>query len=336
MLEYILNKLEKKGHLIRIKEQVDPNLEMASIHLRIFEKNGPAILYENVKGSRFRAVSNIFGNRERCEIIFGKRLDLIKKLGDFSEEPLEAIKNIKSTLKVLPLALKSIPKKNNLKNIFNKCNISDLPKIKSWPEDGGSFITLPMVYTENINNPSIKQSNLGMYRVQLDGNNYIYNKEIGLHYQIHRGIGVHQTMCEQKNKNMKVSVFVGGHPGHILSAVMPLPEAMSEILFAGMLSNKRFSYCYDNNGNFISLDSDFVITGEVETGANKPEGPFGDHLGYYSLKHDFPVMKVRNVYYKKNAIWAFTVVGRPPQEDTFFGKLIHEMTSDILPKKYLG
>jgi 4-hydroxy-3-polyprenylbenzoate decarboxylase len=201
--------------------------------------------------------------------------------------------------------------------------------------DGGAFVTLPQVYTEDADKPGIGNSNLGMYRIQLNGNDYILNKEIGLHYQLHRGIGVHQTKANKKGLPLKVSCFVGGPPAHSVAAVMPLPEGMSEMNFAGVLAGKRFSYTYVD-GFCISTDADFVITGEVFPGENKPEGPFGDHLGYYSLQHPFPVMKVHKVYARKNAIWAFTVVGRPPQEDTSFGQLIHSMTGSAVSNEIPG
>jgi 4-hydroxy-3-polyprenylbenzoate decarboxylase len=219
--------------------------------------------------------------------------------------------------------------------LYEEIQISDLPLIHHWPMDGGAFVTLPQVYTEDIDQPGIMRSNLGMYRIQLTGNEYELNKEIGLHYQLHRGIGVHQTKANAKGLPLKVSCFVGGPPAHSVAAVMPLPEDISEMTFAGVLGGRRFRYCY-RDGFAISTDADFVITGEVYPGANKPEGPFGDHLGYYSLQHDFPLMRVHKVYAKKNAIWPFTVVGRPPQEDTSFGQLIHELTGAAIPKEIPG
>jgi 4-hydroxy-3-polyprenylbenzoate decarboxylase len=195
---------------------------------------------------------------------------------------------------------------------------------------------MPQVYTEDIDQPGIMNANLGMYRIQLGGNDYILNEEIGLHYQLHRGIGVHQTKANAKGQPLKVSIFVGGPPSHPLAAVMPLPEGLSEMTFAGALGNRRFRYFYDAEGFCISADADFVITGTVEPMANKPEGPFGDHLGYYSLKHPFPLLKVHNVYHKKDPIWSFTVVGRPPQEDTSFGELIHDITGAAIPKEIPG
>jgi 4-hydroxy-3-polyprenylbenzoate decarboxylase len=177
--------------------------------------------------------------------------------------------------------------------------------------------------------------NLGMYRIQLSGNDYVQDKEIGLHYQLHRGIGVHQTKANAKGQPLKVSIFVGGPPSHSFAAVMPLPEGLSELTFAGVLGARTFSL-HIVDGYVISNDADFVITGEVYPSENKPEGPFGDHLGYYSLKHDFPMMRVHKVYHRKDAIWPFTVVGRPPQEDTAFGNMIHEIAGAMVPASIPG
>ena len=336
-LEACLLDLERSGQLLRIKEQVDPYLEMAAIHLRVFEQKGPAILFENVKGSKFRAASNIFGTLERSQFIFRDTLPKVKQLIDIKIDPTAAIKNPLKSISALPAALNALPKKNPISKpvLFEEINISDLPLIHHWSMDGGAFVTLPQVYTEDADKPGIGNSNLGMYRIQLDGNDYILNKEVGLHYQLHRGIGVHQTKANKKGLPLKVSCFVGGPPAHSVAAVMPLPEGMSEMNFAGVLAGKRFGYTYVD-GFCISTDADFVITGEVFPGENKPEGPFGDHLGYYSLQHPFPVMKVHKVYARKNAIWAFTVVGRPPQEDTSFGQLIHSMTGSAVSNEIPG
>jgi len=336
-LESCLLDLEKNNHLIRIKEEVDPNLEMAAIHLRVYEAGGPALLFENVKGSNFRAASNIFGSLERSKFIFRKTFAKVQKLIELKGNPLEAIKHPIDNFTTGLAALKALPLKNPLSKpiLHQQIQIKDLPLIKHWQNDGGAFVTLPQVYSEDIDAPGIMKSNLGMYRIQLTGNEYKLNKEIGLHYQLHRGIGVHQTKANKKGVPLKVSCFVGGPPSHTLSAVMPLPEGISEMTFAGVIGGRRFRYFYDD-GFCVSSDADFVITGEVYPHDNKPEGPFGDHLGYYSLQHDFPLMKVHKVYAKKNAIWPFTVVGRPPQEDTSFGQLIHELTGDAIPQEIPG
>lgn len=336
-LEACLLDLEKAGHLIRIKEEVDPHLEMAAIHLRVYEMGGPAILYENVKGSKFKAVSNLFGTLDRSKFIFRKSLPAVKKLIKLRANPLEAIKHPIDNFTAGLAAIKALPLKNPIKQPvkYQEINISDLPLIKHWKNDGGAFVTLPQVYTEDIDKPGIFNANLGMYRIQLTGNDYALNKEIGLHYQLHRGIGVHQTKANNKGQPLKVSCFIGGPPSHSVAAVMPLPEGISEMTFAGLLGSRRFRYAYDD-GFCLSTDADFVITGEVYPNENKPEGPFGDHLGYYSLQHPFPLMRVHKVYAKKDAIWAFTVVGRPPQEDTSFGQLIHEITGDAIPQEIPG
>lgn len=334
-LEECLLDLEKNGHLIRIKEQVDPYLEMAAIHLRVYEAKGPVLLFENVKGTKFRAASNIFGSLDRSKFIFRDTFELVQKLIELKGDPIKAIKHPVQNFRTGIAALKALPKKKSSFS-FDEIQIRDLPLIHHWPMDGGAFVTLPQVYTEDADKPGIMKSNLGMYRIQLNGNDYELNKEIGLHYQLHRGIGVHQTKANAKGLPLKVSCFVGGPPAHTLSAVMPLPEGISEMTFAGVLGGRRFRYAYDSSGNTLSTDADFVITGEVDLLHNKPEGPFGDHLGYYSLQHNFPLIKVNKVYAKKNAIWPFTVVGRPPQEDTSFGELIHELTGKAIQDEIPG
>src|SRR5574343_552997 len=336
-LEACLIDLEKNGHLVRVKEEVYPYLDRAAIHLRVYEAKGPAILFENVKGSRFRAASNIFGTLDRSKFIFRNTIESVQKLIELKNDPIKALKSPLQNAAAGLAALKALPLKNPWTKpvMYEEISISDLPLIHHWLMDGGAFVTLPQVYTADIDQPGIMKANLGMYRIQLTGNDYAKDKEIGLHYQLHRGIGVHQTKANRKGIPLKVSCFVGGPPAHSVAAVMPLPEGMSEMTFAGVLGGRRFRYTYED-GFAISTDADFVITGEVYPGDNKPEGPFGDHLGYYSLTHDFPLMRVHKVYAKKNALWPFTVVGRPPQEDTSFGQLIHEMTGDAIPNEIPG
>lgn len=335
-LETALLDLEKKGMLIRVREEVDPFLEMAAIHLRVYEKNGPAIFFENIRGCRFRAVSNIFGLPERYEYLFRDSISAIQKLIGFRKDPTLALKNPIQNIGLGIKALNALPVRASFESgKFREIPVSDLPLITHWKEDGGAFVTLPQVYSEDPSDPGIRSSNLGMYRIQLNGNDYLTDQEIGLHYQLHRGIGVHQTAAMRKGVPLKVSIFVGGPPAHTVAAVMPLPEGMSELQFAGLLGSRRFRYCY-RDGYCISLDADFVITGEVIPGLNKPEGPFGDHLGYYSLQHPFPVLKVHKVWAKQNAIWPFTVVGRPPQEDTGFGNFIHKLTGKAIRDEIPG
>ena len=336
-LEDCLLDLERIGQLVRIREEVDPDLEMAAIHLRVYEAQGPALLFENVKGTRYRTASNIFGTIDRSRFLFRDTFRMVQQLIGLKNDPIKALKHPFQNFKAGMAALKAMPLKNSSRKpvLDQLIAISDLPQVRHWPKDGGAFITLPQVYSEDIDKPGVVNANLGMYRIQLGGNEYSLNEEIGLHYQIHRGIGVHQAKANRKNQPLRVSIFVGGPPAHTLSAVMPLPEGLSELTFAGLLGGRRFRYAYED-GYAISTDADFVITGDVYMNDVKPEGPFGDHLGYYSLTHPFPVMKVAKVYARRNAIWPFTVVGRPPQEDTSFGALIHELTGDAIPHEIPG
>ena len=203
--------------------------------------------------------------------------------------------------------------------------------LKCWPDDGGAFVTLPQVLSEDpAAQGNLMRVNLGMYRIQLSGNDYAEDEEVGLHYQIHRGIGVHHRSALERNEPIRVAITVGGSPAMSLSAVMPLPEGLTELTFAGALSGRRMRMIRGSHAPVYG-DADFAIVGTIDPHQTKPEGPFGDHLGYYSLQHPFPVMKVEHVWHRDNAIWPFTVVGRPPQEDTTFGQLIHELTDPIIP-----
>jgi len=213
--------------------------------------------------------------------------------------------------------------------------VDQLPQLTSWPMDGGAFVTLPQVYTEHPNRPGYLGSNVGMYRVQLSGNQYRPNEEIGLHYQLHRGIGFHHAAAIARGVPFRVNVLVGGPPSLAVAAVMPLPDNFPEVAFAGALSQRAVRMVRQPGRPMICAECDFCISGTVDPDRLLPEGPFGDHLGYYSLAHDFPVMKVDAVYHRRDAVWPFTVVGRPPQEDTIFGALIHDLTgpaiSAVLP-----
>ncbi|OPA81018.1 3-octaprenyl-4-hydroxybenzoate carboxy-lyase [Paenibacillus selenitireducens] len=336
-LEECIVDLEKHGHLVRIHEEVDPHLEMAAIHMKVYAAGGPALLFEKVKGSKYRAVSNLFGTIERSKFIFRDTWDSTQNVIALRNNPAKALKNPFKYIGTGLAARRVLPIKSvsGQPSGFEEIQISDLPLIKHWQGDGGAFVTLPQVYSEDPEKPGIMNSNLGMYRVQLSGNDYELNKEVGIHYQIHRGIGIHQAKANKLGKPLKVSIFIGGPPAHTLSAVMPLPEGMSELIFAGLLTGRHFRYSYVD-GYCISNDADFVITGEIYPEETKPEGPFGDHLGYYSLIHEFPMMRVHKVYARKNAIYPFTVVGRPPQEDTAFGELIHELTGGAIQQEIRG
>ena len=333
-LHQCISDLERKGEVKRVSDESDPNIQMASIHLDEFAKDRKVVLFENVKGTKYQAVSNLFGSLSRSRYMFRDSLQIVKDLINIRTNPQYIFKHPFRSFLTLLNGIYALPKRVSFSG-FSEVNIEDLPQIKCWRDDGGAFITLPQVYTEDLDNPGIMDSNLGMYRVQLSGNDYVVNKEIGMHYQLHRGIGVHQQKANKYKDPLKVSIFIGGPPAHSFSAVMPLPEGMSELSFAGVLAKRRFRYS-KNDGYTISADADFVICGDLHQDDVKPEGPFGDHFGYYSLKHDFPVLRVHKVYAKENGIWPFTVVGRPPQEDSQFGALIHEVTGSVIQKEIPG
>ncbi|MCB9354680.1 MAG: UbiD family decarboxylase [Lewinellaceae bacterium] len=333
-----VNDLERNGMLLRIREEVDPDLEMAEIHRRVFDRQGPAILFERVKGSPFQAVSNIYGTFERTAFLFRHTLDRVKRVIELKKDPTAFLKKPGRYLGAPFTAISALPSRNwfGAPVTYGTTRIDQLPQIKGWPMDGGAFITMPQVYTEDPDAPgNVMQSNLGMYRIQLSGNDYVPNEEVGMHYQLHRGIGVHHSKYNTLDRPFLCSIFVGGPPSHAFSAIMPLPEGLSELTFAGMLAGRRFRYLR-RDGHLLSADADFVITGEILKDVRKPEGPFGDHLGYYSLAHDFPVMRVHKVYHRKDPLWHFSVVGRPPMEDSSFGWLIHELVAPLTPQEFPG
>jgi 4-hydroxy-3-polyprenylbenzoate decarboxylase len=341
-LRQCVDDLELHRRLVRITAEVDPRLEIAEIQRRVCAAGGPAILFERVRGCRFPMLANLFGTIDRARFLFRDSLESVEQLVQLKLDPLAALRNpwrfvgaARSAACMLPMSVSSGA------ITANRTTISQLPQQISWPLDGGAFITLPQVYTEDVREPGLRRSNLGMYRVQLSGNQYTPDREIGLHYQIHRSIGVHHAAALAAGQPFRVNIFIGGPPAMSLAAVMPLPEGMSELGFAGALGRRRVRMLrhaggLPTGGLPIHADTDFCIVGTVIPNKLLPEGPFGDHLGYYSLAHDFPVLAVEQVYHREDAIWPFTVVGRPPQEDTIFGQLIHEITGPVIPSVLPG
>jgi 4-hydroxy-3-polyprenylbenzoate decarboxylase len=336
-LRACIDDLHHHQHLVRIEEEVDAELEAAEIQRRVFRAGGPALYFARVKGCRFPMVSNLFGTLERARFMFRHTIETVRRLVELKVDPAVLWRRPWRYARVPLAALTTLPMRvGDAPVLQQRIRVSELPMLKSWPDDGGPFITLPQVYSEDPDRPGPMHSNLGMYRVQLAGGQYLPDREVGLHYQIHRGIGVHHAAAIRRGQPLQVNVFVGGPPAMTLAAVMPLPEGLSELAFAGALGGRRVRLVrppVDGAREPLSIagDADFCISGEIDPDVRKPEGPFGDHLGYYSLVHDFPVLRVRQVYCRPDAIWPFTVVGRPPQEDTAFGELIHELTGPVIP-----
>jgi 4-hydroxy-3-polyprenylbenzoate decarboxylase len=329
----VVDDLAKGDRLIQVEEPINPHLEMAEIQRRVYSSGGPAILFTNVIGCRFPMVSNLFGSIDQARYLFRDTLESVRRLIELKIDP-TALTRHPLRYGWSPLtAIRMLPRKVRRGPVMEgRIELSDLPRLKCWPEDGGAFVTLPQVLSADPLHPrNPMRVNLGMYRVQISGNDYDPKSEAGLHYQIHRGIGVHHRAAIDSGTSLNVSVTVGGTPAMTLAAVMPLPEGLTELTFAGALAGHRIPLVEENN-SLVYADADFAIVGEVDPSAPcKPEGPFGDHLGYYSLMHDFPVLRVKHVWHRRGAIWPFTVVGRPPQEDTTFGQLIHELTGPIIP-----
>jgi 4-hydroxy-3-polyprenylbenzoate decarboxylase len=336
-LSQCLNDLEGHGHLVRIDRETDPYLEMGSIQRRVFQAGGPALLFTRVKGCAFPMAGNIFGTMDRIHFIFRKTLPQVRRLLKAKGDPSLVFKRPWDLPSLGLAGLHALPRKVFHGPILeHQTTISHLPRLVSWPRDGGPYITLPQVYTHSPNKPGMRFSNMGMYRVQLAGNDLVPDKEVGLHYQICRGIGAHHAEAIERGQSLRVNIFVGGPPALTLAAVMPLPESLPELFFAGILAGHRIPMITRKGELPIPAEADFCISGIVDPHTQKPEGPFGDHLGYYSLAHDFPVLRVTSVLHRKDAVWPFTTVGRPPQEDTIFGTFIHELTEDLVPTVFQG
>ncbi len=325
--------LEATGQLRVIEQSVDPDLEVAAIQRRVYEAGGPAILFRAVKGTAFPMLGNLYGTMTRTRYLFRDTIEAVRKLVELKVAPPVALRRPFRYLGVPFTALNLLPQRvRNGPILAHQTTLDKLPQLRSWPNDGGPFITLPQVYSEDPDRPGLAKSNLGMYRIQLAGNDYMPNREVGLHYQIHRGIGIHHAAAIRRGGPFRVNIFVGGPPAMTVAAVMPLPEGLPELSFAGALGGRRVRMVLPPGGGLaIPAEADFAIVGTIDPSRTKPEGPFGDHLGYYSLIHDFPVLQVEAIYHRSGAIWPFTSVGRPPQEDTSFGELIHELTGPLVP-----
>jgi len=331
-LQECVGDLERRGMLLRISTPLDPRLEIGAVQRRVYRSGGPALLFTNPVNCNFPLLGNLFGTLERTRFIFRDSLDDIRCLVDAKINPFSLVKHPLDALKVPLAACRLLPKTVSQAPVLEcRTTLSRLPQVVSWPNDGGAFITLPQVYSESPAKPGFGASNLGMYRVQISGNSYVTDKQAGLHYQIQRGIGAHHAEAIERGDLLRVNVFVGGAPSMTVAAVMPLPEGMPELSFAGLLGGQRIPMARVPGHLPVSAEADFCICGVVDPGKTLPEGPFGDHLGYYSLAHDFPFIQVEAVYHRRDAIWPFTTVGRPPQEDTSFGAFIHELTGPLIP-----
>ncbi len=331
-LRSFINTLKREKLLVEIETEVDPYLELAEIHRRVIESEGPALFFKNIKGSKFPVVTNLFGARERVDLAIGPKPEKILR---YAAEALDH--QLSSTAKVLWQERTWLPDlaKSGLKKVSARrapvlevkeknFDLSRLPVLTSWPEDGGPFITLPLVYTEH---PASLQHNLGMYRIQVHD-----KQKTGIHWQIHKGGGFHYFETEQLKRDLPMTLFLGGPPALIIAAIAPLPEMIPELLFASFLMNKKLSRVeVPGYPHPLIAEAEFAVCGSVPAGIRQPEGPFGDHYGYYSLKHDFPVFNAQVLFHRKDAIYPATVVGKPRQEDYFIGEYLQTLLAPIFP-----
>jgi len=323
--------LRKEDQIVEISTEVDPYLEIAEIHRRVIEEKGKALLYTNVKGSNFPVVTNLFGTIKRIELAFGKRPQEFVKRAVHMVEDLIPPKLGKlwgyrdMAMTGLKLGTKKIRNASILEARQSEIDLEKLPLLQLWHEDGGHFITLPLVYTES---PSSGKPNLGMYRIQR------YDKTTtGIHWQIGKGGGFHYFEAEQRREPLPVTIFLGGPPAMILSAIAPLPEDVPELMLASLLAESKIGVA-DNpiaGHHRLIAEAEFAICGHVPPHERRPEGPFGDHYGYYSLTHDYPVFHADAIFHRKDAIYPATVVGKPRQEDFFIGDYLQELLSPLFP-----
>ena len=329
-LRSYLEVLKKENQLLIIDEEVDPHLEIAEIHRRIIAGGGPALLFTKVKGSDFPVTTNLFGTNKRLELAFGNKpqqfvRDIVRLAESIMPMSLGKIwDNRNLFFDGLKIGLKTERNGAILDNRQMPAKLSSLPMLTSWHSDGGPFVTLPLVYTEH---PDGKGHNLGMYRIQRHD-----EVTTGIHWQIHKGGGYHYFEAEKQNKALPLTLYIGGPPALMLSAIAPLPEDLPELMLTSLLIGDKLRMTDDPlGGHRLVANAEFAIKGIVPPHLRHPEGPFGDHYGYDSLQHDYPVFQVSHLYHRDNAIYPATVVGRPRQEDYFIGDFLQELLSPLFP-----
>src|SRR5689334_10891570 len=331
-LRTFLDRLTRKNEIITIKSEVDPYLELAEIHRRVIAEDGPALLFERVKGSRYPVVTNMFGTERRIDLAFGPKPEaLVRDAVHIAESLLpprtaELWKHRSIALDFLKLGTTKTNRAPVKQVIDKPAQLDELPVLTTWQEDGGPFITLPLVYTEH---PETKKHNLGIYRMQ------VYDSHsTGLHWQIQKGGGFHYHEAERRGQPLPVTVFLGGPPALILAAIAPLPEDVPELVLASLLAGEKLKLTRNPLGETrhrLAAEAEFALVGHAPPHERRPEGPFGDHYGYYSLRHDYPVFNVEAVFHRRDAIYPATVVGKPRQEDFFIGDYLQKLLSPLFP-----
>ena len=330
-LRSFLNLLRHEDDLLTVDCEVDPYLEVAEIHRRVIERGGPAPLFTKVTGSSFPVVTNLFGTQKRIEFAFGPKPEqFIKELVNVAESLLppnraELWKHRSLVREFFRLGTKTVSRGPVAEVIDRSGRLDSLPALTTWHEDGGPFITLPLVYTEN---PVTKKHNLGIYRMQ------VYDAQTaGLHWQIQKGGGFHYHAAEAMNQSLPVTVFLGGPPALIISAIAPLPEDVPELILASLLGGEKLRMAKNPiaGAHRLVAEAEFALIGHAPPHERKPEGPFGDHYGYYSLQHEYPVFHCDAIAHRRGAVYPATVVGKPKQEDFFIGDYLQSLLSPLFP-----
>jgi UbiD family decarboxylase len=331
-LRTFLDLLARENDLVAIEAEVDPYLEAAEIHRRVIERGGPALLFKRVKGSGYPVVTNLFGTKRRIELAFGPKPEsIVRDLVHVAESllpprPSELWKHRALGAELLRIGTRNTSVAPVRQVLDQPARLDELPVLTTWDEDGGPFITLPLVYTEN---PITKKHNLGIYRMQ------VYDKQTtGLHWQIQKGGGFHYTEAERLGQSLPVTVFLGGPPALILAAIAPLPEDVPELVLASLLAGEKLKMTKNplsNGTHRLAAQAEFGLVGKAPPNKRRLEGPFGDHYGYYSLEHEYPVFEVDAVFHRRDAIYPATVVGKPRQEDFFIGDYLQDLLSPLFP-----
>lgn len=325
-LREFIDFLEKKKELIRIKTEVDPVLEVTEITDRISKKGGPALLFEKVKGSQYPIAINLFGSYQRMAWALG--LDDFNDIGEkFSSllktdpdmklrQKIEALFDLYKLSASKPKEVKKAPCQEIVKD--RDFSLLDYPILKTWPDDGGRFITLPLVITKD---PESGRQNLGMYRMQV-----FDETSTGMHWHTHHDGAVNFRKTMKLGKRMEVAVAVGGDPITIFSATAPLPYNIEELFFAGFLRGKPIEVIKAITVDLlVPARAEIILEGYVEAGDERLEGPFGDHTGYYSIADKYPVFHVTCITRRKDPVYPATIVGKPPMEDCYMGKATERM-----------
>ena len=328
-LRTFLDQLRRTNDVVFVDAPVDAALEAAEIHRRVIATGGPALVFRNITGADFPLVTNLFGTARRAELAFGDRpLRLIRRLVELVETILPPTPAKLWGARDVGLELVKVGLKRGRGGPVSDVVTSDvrldrLPAMTTWPEDGGPFVTLPLVYTQH---PDGRGHNLGMYRLHVHD-----ARTTGMHWQIGKGGGFHYQIAESRNQALPVTVFLGGPPALILSAIAPLPENVPELMLASLISGERLKLTEGPWPHALVSNAEFALIGEVPPHVRRPEGPFGDHYGYYSLQHDYPVFNVKQIARRRDAMFPATVVGKPRQEDFFIGDLLQELLSPLFP-----